>query len=137
MKKIFSLSLLSFLALSCLFGCGGGATSLSGKTFTIESIKQNEIDVSTDYLNRVNCTFYDSTFIFELDYGKDSYSYFIGNYSIENENVSIIINKVVGTMENTSDPVLLGFKTQNFQYEDSKLIINASINGDTYTYVLK
>lgn len=137
MKKIFSLSLLSFLALSCLFGCGGGATSLSGKTFTIESIKQNEIDVSTDYLNRVNYTFYDSTFIFELDYGKDSYSYFIGNYSIENENVSIIINKVVGTMENTSDPVLLGFKTQNFQYEDSKLIINASINGDTYTYVLK
>ena len=137
MKKIFSLSLLSFLALSCLFGCGGGATSLSGKTFTIGSIKQNEIDVSTDYLNRVNYTFYDSTFIFELDYGKDSYSYFIGNYSIENENVSIIINKVVGTMENTSDPVLLGFKTQNFQYEDSKLIINASINGDTYTYVLK
>ncbi len=137
MKKIFSLSLLSFLALSCLFGCGGGATSLSGKTFTIESIKQNEIDVSTDYLNRVNYTFYDSTFIFELDYGEDSYSYFIGNYSIENENVSIIINKVVGTMENTSDSVLLGFKTQNFQYEDSKLIINASINGDTYTYVLK
>ena len=52
-------------------------------------------------------------------------------------NISIIINKVVGTMENTSDSVLLGFKTQNFQYEDSKLIINASINGDTYTYVLK
>lgn len=137
MKKIFSLSLLSFLALSCLFGCGGGATSLSGKTFTIESIKQNEIDVSTDYLNRVNYTFYDSTFIFELDYGEDNYSYFIGNYSIENENVSIIINKVVGTMESTSDSVLLGFKTQNFQYEDSKLIINASINGDTYAYVLK
>lgn len=136
MKKVFSLLIIAFVAVTCLVGCGGGATPISGKTFSVESMTAGETDISAGYKDNVTYKYYDSTFIFEMNAGQDSYTYFIGNYEYDEGNITIEITKSVGSVASTTDLALSTFKTTSLEYKDNKLTIQATHGDVVYSYVL-
>ena len=136
MKKVFSLFALTLLAVTCLVACGEGATPISGKTFKIESMMVGENDISSSYKDIITYKFYDNTFIFEMNVGEDTYSYFLGNYTYENGKITTEITKTVGELETTTNNALNVFKTTNLEYKNNKLIIQANLNDIVYSYTL-
>ena len=136
MKKFFSLFALTLLAVTCLVACGEGATPISGKTFKIESMMVGENDISSSYKDIITYKFYDNTFIFEMNVGEDTYSYFLGNYTYENGKITTEITKTVGELETTTNNALNVFKTTNLEYKNNKLIIQANLNDIVYSYTL-
>lgn len=136
MKKFFSLFALTLLAVTCLVACGEGATPISGKTFKIESMMVGENDISSNYKDIITYKFYDNTFIFEMNVGEDTYSYFLGNYTYENGKFTTEITKTVGELETTTNNALNVFKTTNLEYKNNKLIIQANLNDIVYSYTL-
>ena len=136
MKKFFSLFALTLLAVTCLVACGEGATPISGKTFKIESMMVGENDISSSYKDIITYKFYDNTFIFEMNVGEDTYSYFLGNYTYENSKITTEITKTVGELETTTNNALNVFKTTNLEYKNNKLIIQANLNDIVYSYTL-
>lgn len=136
MKKFFSLFALTLLAVTFLVACGEGATPISGKTFKIESMMVGENDISSSYKDIITYKFYDNTFIFEMNVGEDTYSYFLGNYTYENGKITTEITKTVGELETTTNNALNVFKTTNLEYKNNKLIIQANLNDIVYSYTL-
>ena len=136
MKKFFSLFALTLLAVTFLVACGEGATPISGKTFKIESMMVGENDISSSYKDIITYKFYDNTFIFEMNVGEDTYSYFLVNYTYENGKITTEITKTVGELETTTNNALNVFKTTNLEYKNNKLIIQANLNDIVYSYTL-
>ena len=136
MKKFFSLFALMLIAVTCFVGCGGGATPVSGKTFTVENVRVGTQDVTASFTEEVSYKFYDNTFIFEMNVGEDDYTYFLGDYTYKDGTITPEIKRTVGSLENASDPILQAFKGTNVTYAQEKLTIKASINGVEYTIIM-
>ena len=136
MKKFLSVMIITLFAFLGMTACSSGSNPLVNKTFTDGTLMVGESDVSAEFENRIKYSFYESTFIFEIDYDTVNYSYFLGSYEYNDGNVTLQIDKTVGQLSNTSDNKLKAFQVRSLVYEDNNLIVNTEIDGVSYMYTL-
>ena len=137
MKKVLLLMLISLMTLFTVTACSSNQNPLVNKTFTNGIFIVGESDISAEFKDRVRYSFYQNTFIFELDYNTTNYSYFLGSYEYDDGSVTINVDKTVGALTNTTDNKIKVFKVLSFSFEDNQLVINTEIDGVTYNYTLK
>ena len=136
MKKFLSVMIITLFAFFGMTACSSGSNPLVNKTFTDGKLMVGESDVSAEFENRIKYSFYESTFIFEIDYDTANYSYFLGSYEYKEGNVTLQIDKTVGQLSNTSDNKLKAFQVRSLVYKDNNIIINTEIDGVSYIYTL-